>query len=236
MTRQETLLEGIRWTLRREEEFCEHNAASAHANEGTWEVWSAKDHLAHVCAWKEHKANVLSAARAGETVDDRVDIDRFNRHAFNRFRLWSWNRVRDFNRTVTETLVALVEESTDEWLGSEANRSYGRWYTIFLDAVEHPIEHLSGCYYRLGQEREAEALTAGYLALSERFDATAEWRAMLRYRLGCILTYMELEEVASRYFALATEYVPALGEGYDERLAEVGPERFVELCTQAEEG
>ena len=159
--------------------------AERHAD-GSWEVWSIKDELAHVTAWQLNSLARIAALLHGEPVPDFSDFQTINRA------IYDTNRDRTLADIVAEAdqahieLVKLVESSSEDDLAAPARFSEQEPRSlaaqIMGNGFEHPIVHYANYYQRHGELARATQL---YEASVAALVDLPEWYGSARYNLAC---------------------------------------------------
>jgi hypothetical protein len=144
--------------------------------------WSAKDIQAHLSAWRQHMADVLSALREGRP-DPRtpdVAIDDINARLHDERADWAWDRVATDADTTAEALIAEVTAASDETIADPK-----RIASILGDGPEHDLGHLPELAAMVGLGSHVLDLADTSLAILDRGGWPTRSAAFARYNLAC---------------------------------------------------
>lgn len=137
----------------RDEAACvqEMSEAERTAN-GTWELWSFKDHLAHRTFWHQSLSAELTAILHNQELPPGAeDEDQLNERTFEKNRLRPWSEIYSESEQVYADLIKLVEQLSEEDLTTSKRfapvSGEKPLYTVFMGpCYEHDQEHLAQYY------------------------------------------------------------------------------------------
>lgn len=127
--------------------------AASEAN-GTLELWSAKDLLAHIAAWKERGAENIARTERGEIRSQQNSIEELNEEIFISSQDRSWQEVQDQAERAFTALMAQVERLPEK---AFANQEEIVWQTMACGG-KHPYRHLAEFYWQQGDVEQAMLL------------------------------------------------------------------------------
>ena len=118
--------------------------------------WTAKDHVAHLSAWREHAARVLDAALRGEDQLEDFDIDTQNARIHATYRDQSARDVLAAAQASYEQLLAAIEATTETVLHRDRKGRAGPvWRVVPGNGHAHVGQHLSQWQLEHGDENAA---------------------------------------------------------------------------------
>ena len=183
---------------------------------GTYERWCAKDVLAHIAFWQEHRARSINAVKTGESVPPVGDDEVANAACFAEHQQQSWEEMGAYAERVHRALVQAVQ-GVDELALMDAAYVPGPqhrplWEMIVNTAYLHPASHLAQYYVEHGQlEAAVEVQRAASDALAGLEDS-GEWKGLLRYNLACVYALAGHAEEAMAELRAALALRPSLVE------------------------
>jgi tetratricopeptide (TPR) repeat protein len=149
--------------------------------------WTARDHLAHLAAWREHAAAVLDAARTGAPPPVVHDEDERNAEIHAETRGLSAAEVADRAARSYDRLLRALEACSDDDLlkprggGSDAPA----WQTVPGNGETHVAQHLVYWHVEHGDEAAAERVARRLYDIEVEAFPDQELRADATYNLGC---------------------------------------------------
>ena len=158
MTAANDLREGLVRTLQAaEEREAELHALCSDVHSAADQEWNAKDHVAHLSAWREHASDALEAAGRGEEVPLITDLDGINARIYSEHRTLSAATVTRQAAASYARLRSTVQTAADSTL-SRPRTDGGDpvWMVVLGDGCEHVAEHLSWWQLQHGDDAAAE--------------------------------------------------------------------------------
>jgi hypothetical protein len=147
--------------------------------------WTAKDHVAHLAAWRRHATEVLQAASSGVPLAEPEDIDARNAviHAENRERgaALVLADARDSYGDLAGAIVACTEE---QLAGARHGPPGEVWRVVPGNGHAHLAQHLVQWYREHGDEDAAEATARWTRGLDDLFTDQRS-RAVAAYNQAC---------------------------------------------------
>jgi len=147
--------------------------------------WTAKDHLGHLSAWRDHAARLLMAASAGRAEAEPDDIDAQNAriHAANAGR-HAADVVADAQRSY-RTLSAAIGACSEAQLNNPRQERPGEvWRVVPGNGHPHVAQHLVQWYREHGDAAAAEATSRWMRELDDLFTDSPS-RAAAAYNQAC---------------------------------------------------
>jgi len=182
---------------------------------GSFELWTAKDILAHDSYWRRHHAeNVLSVLAGKPPVE--TDDDQVNEGVFSQYQDQSWDQIEALARTslerVKEALAALSEEDLQNsdfypWLDGRP-----LWREFVGNIYTHPILHVSDWYIKRGNATRAAELYQEMTGKLTRLSDDPEWIGTIRYNNACSFSLLGDKEKAISELREALKLRPGLTE------------------------
>jgi tetratricopeptide (TPR) repeat protein len=182
---------------------------------GTPEQWSAKDVIAHIAAWKERAAQVLTALRSGEPGPGFDGLDRINARIFEAHRDLPWSDVLSrsaqwygFLREQTDTTpddVLIAPEESDQ-------HDEPVWWFVVGAGYNHSLGHLAEYYIGRGDTTYAIEMQEEGAKHLLPLDEGPEWQGRVHY--GLAIYYAAVSQTGRAIDALrrAFRLHPALVE------------------------
>ena len=159
-------------------ELCEDAAAAD-------DRWTAKDHVAHLSAWREHASRVLEAAQRGEELAEDFDIDTQNASIHATYRDRSAHDVLAAARASYDQLLAAIDAATEAVLQRDRTGRPGpTWRVVPGNGHAHVGEHVSQWQLEHGDEQAAEQTAVWVHGLDVLFT-DAQSQAVADYNLAC---------------------------------------------------
>ncbi len=177
------------------------------------EVWTVKDHLAHLTAWRIYAARVLDAVRTGSElphVGDDDDEQNAEIYAATHEKLA--DDVKEEARSSYHTLEAALSACSDEDLTKPHPRAPGAllWQVVPGNGHNHLGQHIMFWHLEQGDEEAAEAAQQWVYDLDRAEFPEPKSLAASTYNLGCF--YARVGRVDEALFRLrqAFELDPSL--------------------------
>jgi len=155
---------------------------------GSFELWTAKDILAHDSYWRKHHAENILAVLAGKTPT-QTDDDQINEEVYSQYQDQSWDQVEALARTslerVRDALAALSEDDLQNgdfypWLDGRP-----LWREFVGNIYTHPILHVSDWYIKRGNATRAAKMYQEMTGQLTSLDDSSEWLGTIRYNNAC---------------------------------------------------
>jgi tetratricopeptide (TPR) repeat protein len=185
-------------------------------------VWTVKDHLAHLAAWRTYAAGLLDAARAGgdaPRVEDDIDATNARIYAVNKDK--SAEEVKADARSSYDALEAAVAASTEADLVKPHPRVPGAllWQVVPGNGHSHLGQHLWFWHAEQDDEEAAEAAQHWVYDLDRAEFPEPKSVAASTYNLGCFYSRIGRPDEALFRFKQAFELDPTL-----KKLAKTDPD------------
>ena len=147
--------------------------------------WTAKDHVAHLSAWREHAARVLDATLRGEEELEDFDIDTQNARIHATFRDQSARDVLAAAQASYDQLLAAIDATTETVLQRDRKGRAGPvWRVVPGNGHSHVGQHVSQWQLEHGDETAAEQ-TAQWVHGLDLLFTDAHSQAVADYNLAC---------------------------------------------------
>ncbi len=187
----------------------EHNAA------GSFELWTAKDILAHDSYWRKHHGENILAVLAGK-LPIQTDDDQINEGIYSQYQDQSWDEIETLARTSLERMgAALTALSEDDLQNGEFYPWLeGRplWREIVGNIYTHPILHVSDWHIKRGNTARAAEMYQEMTGQLSSLDNSPDWQGTIRYNLACSYSLAGEKEKAISELGEALKMNPALIE------------------------
>jgi tetratricopeptide (TPR) repeat protein len=186
-------------------------------------LWTVKDHLAHLSAWRLYAARVLDAVRSGRPQDAPPDDELEVRNA----RIYEENQhkpadqLKSEARSSYDTLEAAIAACSEEDLGKPHPRAEGAelWQVVPGNGHSHLGEHLMFWHLEQGDEEAAEVAQQWVYDINRTQFPEPKSVAAATYNLGCFYARVGRADEAMYRFKQAFELDPSL-----KKLAETDPD------------
>lgn len=154
---------------------------------GTFEDWTAKDHIAHAAEWAYRYAGIEAALQRGEETP--AYGDEANREIFEKHRTASLEDVEGFAEKAQGSLIDQLSSLTDDELvaaipGGDGSKRL-RWKTFAGAGYIHVITHLDMAYLQLGDEANATRIEEQAAETLRAMDDSDDWNGRIHYNLAC---------------------------------------------------
>ncbi len=166
---------------------------------GTYERWSAKDQLAHMAFWMDHRARRLSArARGEEPPPSLPHYEQANAECFQRYCDSPWPKVEEMAQSAFAELAGFVRATSEEVLLAPGDDTDGRplWANIIGVGYTHPLMHLAGFYTEREQREKAGELWRNWGEWVAPLDKSNDWQGLVHYNMACSLALSGLNQQA----------------------------------------
>jgi rhodanese-related sulfurtransferase len=172
---------------------------SALAATGTPDMWSAKDTIAHIAAWRQRHADKLAATLCGDTPPRWTDmqvVDALNAEQYPRHAAEPWPAIATCSERAYNMLLAQVEGLSEQDLADSqrfpALHGESLWGETLGNGVWHPFTHMVALARARGDDARVAHLQAAELSAQEEVarletarGASAGERAASEYNLAC---------------------------------------------------
>lgn len=180
---------------------------------GTYEKWCAKDAVAHIAYWVDHRAAVVAArARGEEPPSSPGHYEQANAACFQRFCNCSWGEVQAFTDAAHTRLVEAVRAVPEEMLVPSPKDVGGRkpWQDIVRTGYTHALIHMAEFYIAQGQPHQAGQLWPEWGELVAPLDDSADWQGLVHYNIACGLALSGNADAALVELRQALQLQPSL--------------------------
>lgn len=186
------------------------------------DVWTVKDHLAHLTWWRIYAAHVLDAARTGSDpplVADDDDVQNTEIYAANREN--AADDVKEGARSSYHTLEAAVSACSEADLLKPHPRAPDApvWRVVPGNGHSHLGQHLWFWHAEQDDEEAAEAAQTWVYDLDRAEFPEPKSVAVATYNLGCFYSRIGRADEALYRFKQAFELDPSL-----KKLAQTDPD------------
>ncbi len=149
--------------------------------------WTARDHLAHLAAWREYAATVLDAVRTGAPVPVVADEDERNAEIYAETHGLSAAEVLDRAARSYERLVRALEACSDADLGKPLRSGSDApvWGVVPGNGEAHVAQHLVYWHLERGDQPAAERVARRLYEVEIGAFPDERHRAEAAYNLGC---------------------------------------------------
>ncbi|HEY4388764.1 MAG TPA: DinB family protein [Ktedonobacteraceae bacterium] len=195
---------------------------------GTPEMWSAKDHVAHMTFWRQHLVSRLQAIIREEAQPEKENFEELNPLIFEEHRYRPWSILLSESDQVYAELIELASQLTENDL-TDSHRF--DWindgmplYTTFMgNCYEHTQVHLAQYLLDHRDLKHALEIYEGWVNRVIELDVPETLKGYILYNLACFYaTHSQLEQArttlqqafalypATREFALTDPDLVAL--------------------------
>jgi uncharacterized damage-inducible protein DinB len=184
-----TILLGLMDQAQRDEHaFVRDLPADEREAAGSPDLWSAKDHIAHVAYWRRRFADRLQAALDGRPQPDLEAWETMNARVFEERRRRPWADVLADADNSYQALGACLERLTDEDLLTVGRFDWvpeGRPLLATGSAYEHALAHLAQYHVERGDRLAARRIQEGWVARVLEAETPDPVRGEALYNLAC---------------------------------------------------
>jgi hypothetical protein len=158
---------------------CEDGATDA------GQPWSAKDHVAHLAAWREHAVAVLRSADGDGDAPAIRDIDAHNEVIFAAAREAGAGAVRRQSASTYAALISTLEAVRTGALLQRRDGGGAVWTVVLGDGCGHVADHLGYWHTQHGDADAADRAAQWGYDVVERHCRFEEAVATAAYNLSC---------------------------------------------------
>lgn len=185
---------------------------------GTWELWSAKDHMVHRTFWHQDLVLKLTAILQHQEVpSSEEDEEQLNSLNFEKHKLRPWSEIHAESERVYAELIKLTEQLSEEDLTAPSRfpsiSGSRALYTAFLGGCyEHDQEHLA--YYYLDRHNLPRAIEMRERCANRimQTEVPAWVKGSFLYNLACFYAQQNQLEKAAALLQEALTLAPDLKE------------------------
>lgn len=172
---------------------------------GTPDLWSAKDHIAHLTFWGRKRIGTLTAIlQHQELPSGEEDEEPTNMTVFEEYRQRPWSAIHAESEQAYAGLIKLVEQLSEEDL--KTSRRFAAiagdrpLYTVFLGpCYEHGQEHLAQYYSDRNVLTRASEILEKCVNRIRQAEVPGWVKGSFLYHLTCFYTQQnQLEKAAAR--------------------------------------
>ena len=181
---------------------------------GTPELWSAKDHMAHMTFWRKRLVAKLTAFLNKETLE-AADYEQLNPVIFEEQRYRSWADILAESEQAFAELYTVVERLTEEALANVDDLPDGEpplYAIIFGSSYEHSREHFAQYYHDRHDLPQATSIYESWTDRVVQTEVPDEAKGQVLYNLACFYALDEQLEKASATLQQALTLAPRLRE------------------------
>ena len=180
---------------------------------GTYEVWSAKDTIAHIAEWMLGEADKLAGLEAVTTF---ASNDEKNRELFKKHEDEDWTAIRRLSEEAAAQLISQIRKRSKEEIalpfGSSDTRNRPVWRRAIGYGVLHPVSHIGQIYIKRRDFAYAVALHEKFSKKMENMEGEDNWRGTLAYDLARVHALAGNALEAIEKLKVAVELDPSLVE------------------------
>ncbi len=188
MEKKNALLQLLDFSIEMKDDLDRKLTPEAKNAAGTWDIWSAKDGLAHIAHWIEVDLNNMEGAGPAIVVNEH-DLDDANKKIYETWKAKSWDEVDRYYRKAFDRAKKAVESKDTAGLLEEVERGDGStrpmWQSIAGHGLSHVVSHIDLIYRRRGEADYANALEEKAAELLRNIDDDREWQGTVQYNLAC---------------------------------------------------
>lgn len=182
--------------------------------EGTFEIWSVKDNIAHNAYWRKHHAEDVLAVLAGKTpthMDEQI-----NHEVYSRYKDQSWEDVDTLvnagMKCMGEAIASISEDDLQRDDFYPWEQGVPMWREILGNIYMHPIVHLAEWHIKRGNPARAAEMYQEMTRQVIRLDDSPAWQGTIRYNNACSFSLLGDRETAINELREALKLNPGLME------------------------
>jgi Protein of unknown function (DUF1706) len=176
------------------------------------DVWTAKDNVAHLNAWREHAARTLVAARLGTPFEGPAvdtDVDASNAVIYEAHRGDSAAAVREAYGTSYSALIEAINAcSVEDLLRERPDNGGAVWLVVPGNGHGHTSQHLTYWAFDHGDADGAEEAAKWSYAIDS--ELLPENRTVADYNFACFYARTRDVETALPFLGAALRARPDL--------------------------
>ena len=184
--------------------------------DGSFEIWAAKDILAHIAHWKKYHAENILGALEGKTPIQIEDGDQANEQVYTQYRDQPWAEIEalmtESRERMKDALDALGDDGLERVDLLPWQNERPLWRFVVGNIFTHPIIHLGDWHIKKGKPARAAEMYQEMTGLLADLDESPDWQGTIRYNNACSFSLMGNKEKAIRLLGEALEMNPALKE------------------------
>jgi tetratricopeptide (TPR) repeat protein len=178
--------------------------------------WSAKDQVAHICAWREVSVEHLQMIRNGEKPPDINEFDPINAQFYEAHRLMTWDEMLEKEKRLARAFVDELQALSEEQLTDPERNPWrnGRpvWNYAMIEVYTHPEMHRAFYYAERGRLEQANRIQENLAHTLAAFSDQPRYQAIAHYNLGCHYATTGQKDKALLPLKEAFALSPALAE------------------------
>ena len=208
------LLDLLHQAQAEQDTFLQELSTAEYETTGTPELWSAKDHMAHMTFWRKRLIAKLTAFLNKETLED-ADYEQLNPVIFEEQRYRSWADVLAESEQAFADLYTVVERLPEEALANVEALPDGEpplYAIIFGSSYEHAREHFAQYYLDRCDLLRARSIYESWTNRVVKTEAPDEAKGQVLYNLACFYALDGQLEKASTTLQQALTLAPRLRE------------------------
>jgi len=215
MSLKQKLVDLLEHAYRQEQIFVQSLSDEEYSAASTLRQWSAKDTIAHIAAWKERAAQVLTALQSGEPAPGFNGLDHFNARVFEEHQNLTWSDVLDKSAQAYGFLQEQTQATPNGLLiAPEASDPDNEpvWWFIVGVGCNHSLNHLAQHYIGRGNTSYAIEMQEEAAGPLFQLDDSPDWQGLVHY--GLAIHYAAAGKTGEAVDALrkAFRFNPALVE------------------------
>jgi hypothetical protein len=154
---------------------------------GTWEVWSPKDALAHLVFWQNNLVKILNSL--DQTPPEEAPFEERNHTNYLNYQSAPWSEVHDAYKKSLNEIIARVNTYNDDDLA--ALKRFPRLpnnslqATVMGNTYSHTLTHLAELISKQGDENRGFSLQEEGMHKLIEFDPSPRTKGVAYYNLAC---------------------------------------------------
>jgi len=151
--------------------------------------WTAKDQVAHLCAWRETSVEHLQMLRGGEKPPDFEEFDPINAQFYEAHHRMTWEKILEKEERLARAFVGELQAFSEEQLTDPERNPWrnGRpvWNYAMIEVYMHPEQHRGFYYAERGDLEQANQIQEELSRTLYAFSDEPRYQAVARYNLAC---------------------------------------------------